>query len=149
MRAVAQRVSSARIEVGGEVVAEMGPGLLALVGVGVADDDSAAYELARRLVGLRVFEDEAGRMNRALPDVAGTLGVVSQFTLYADTRHGRRPSFSGAAPAQVAEPLVEAVAAAARSLGVPVVTGRFRAEMRVSLVNDGPVTLLLDTEKKL
>ncbi len=148
MRAVAQRVSSARIDVGGEVVAEMGAGLLALVGVGLQDDEAAALELARRLVGLRVFEDSEGRMNRALADTGGTLGVVSQFTLFGDTRQGRRPSFGEAAPAAAAEPLVELVAATARSLGVPVVTGRFRAEMRVWLVNDGPVTLLLDTEKK-
>jgi D-tyrosyl-tRNA(Tyr) deacylase len=99
-------------------------------------------------VGLRVFEDEGGRMNRALLEAGGSLGVVSQFTLFGDTRQGRRPSFASAAPAEKAEPLVEAVVVAARALGVPVVTGRFGAEMQIFLVNDGPVTLLLDTEKK-
>jgi D-tyrosyl-tRNA(Tyr) deacylase len=148
VRAVVQRVRSARVEVAGEIVGEMAGGLLALVGVGRADDEAAARELARRLVGLRIFEDESGRMNRALPETGGTLGIVSQFTLYGDTRQGRRPSFVEAAPAAQAEALVEAVVVAARDLGIPVVTGRFRAEMQVFLVNDGPVTLLLDTEKK-
>ncbi len=143
-----QRVRAARIEVGGEIVGEMGPGLLALVGVGRADDAAAAREMARRLVQLRMFEDEAGRMNRALLETGGTLGIVSQFTLFGDTRQGRRPSFVEAAAAEEAEPLIEAVVAAARAEGVPVVTGRFRAEMQVHLVNDGPVTLLLDTEKR-
>ena len=143
-----QRVRAARIEVAGEVVGEMGAGLLALVGVGRGDDVAAARELARRLVQLRVFEDDAGRMNRALVESGGTLGIVSQFTLFGDTRQGRRPSFIEAAPADQAEPLIEAVVAAARAEGVAVVTGRFRAEMQVHLVNDGPVTLLLDTEKR-
>jgi D-tyrosyl-tRNA(Tyr) deacylase len=145
---VVQRVRAARIEVAGEVVGEMGAGLLALVGVGRGDDVAAARELARRLVQLRVFEDDAGRMNRALVESGGTLGIVSQFTLFGDTRQGRRPSFIEAAPADQAEPLIEAVVAAARAEGVAVVTGRFRAEMQVHLVNDGPVTLLLDTEKR-
>jgi D-aminoacyl-tRNA deacylase len=148
VRSVVQRVRAARIEVAGEVVGEMGAGLLALVGVSRTDDVAAARELARRLVQLRVFEDDAGRMNRALPEIGGTLGIVSQFTLFGDTRQGRRPSFIDAAGAEQAEPLVEAVVAAARAEGVPVVTGRFRAEMQVHLVNDGPVTLLLDTEKR-
>ena len=142
-----QRVRSARIEVHGERIAEMGPGLLALVGVHRSDDGAAALELARRIVGLRVFEDETGRMNRGLLDCGGTLGIVSQFTLFGDTRQGRRPSFIDAAAAEQAEPLVEALIAAARAHGAPVVTGRFRADMQVSLVNDGPVTLLLDTAK--
>jgi D-tyrosyl-tRNA(Tyr) deacylase len=145
---VVQRVRAARIEVGGEIVGEMGPGLLALIGVGRADDAAVAREMARRLVQLRVFEDEAGRMNQALLETGGTLGIVSQFTLLGDTRQGRRPSFVEAAAAEAAEPLIEAVVAAARAAGVPVVTGRFRAEMQVHLVNDGPVTLLLDTEKR-
>lgn len=148
VRAVVQRVRAARIEVGFEVVGEMEAGLLALVGVARSDEAAAARELARRLVGLRVFEDESGRMNRSLLETGGTLGVVSQFTLLGDTRQGRRPSFVDAAPAEQAEPLIEAVVAAARAEGVPVVTGRFRAQMQISLVNDGPVTLLLDTEKR-
>lgn len=147
MRVVVQRVSSARISVGGEEIAAMGQGLLALVGVGHDDTPAVAQELARKLVHLRVFEDEQGRMNRSLCDVGGTLGVVSQFTLYGDARQGRRPSYTGAAPAEVAAPLVEAVAQAVRDLGVPVVTGRFQAAMDVALVNAGPVTILLDTQR--
>ena len=147
MRAVAQRVSAAEIRVGPERVGRMGPGLLALVGVGREDDVSAARELARRLVGLRIFEDSDGRMNRSLLDVEASLGIVSQFTLYGDARRGRRPSFVDAAPAETAEPLIEALAACARELGAAVVTGRFRARMDVELVNEGPVTILLDTDK--
>lgn len=147
MRAVAQRVREARVEVEGETVASMGPGLLALVGVARGDDAAAASELARKLVHLRVFADAAGRMNRSLLDMGGTLCVVSQFTLLGDARQGRRPSFAGAAPPEQAEGLVAAVVDEARRLGAPVVTGRFRAHMQVGLVNDGPVTLLLDTQR--
>jgi D-tyrosyl-tRNA(Tyr) deacylase len=141
---VVQRVSSARVEVEGEVVAEMEQGLLALVGVGRDDAAAQAEELARKLVHLRIFPDEDGRMNRSLLEVGGTLGVVSQFTLLGDARKGRRPTFIEAAPPEQAEPLVERVIEAARSLGAPVVSGRFRAEMRVHLVNEGPVTLWLE-----
>jgi D-tyrosyl-tRNA(Tyr) deacylase len=148
VRVVVQRVSSARISAGGEEIAAMGQGLLALVGVGHDDNPAVAQELARKLVHLRVFEDEQGRMNRSLCDVGGTLGVVSQFTLYGDARQGRRPSYTGAAPAEVAAPLIEAVAQAVRDLGVPVVTGRFQATMDVALVNAGPVTILLDTQRR-
>jgi len=147
VRAVVQRVSRAEVTVAGESVASMGPGLLALVGVGHDDDEREADELARRMVGLRIFEDDAGKMNRSLADAGGTLGVVSQFTLMGDARQGRRPSFVAAARPEQAEPLVERVVEAARGLGVPVVTGRFGARMEVSLVNAGPVTLLLDTAK--
>jgi D-tyrosyl-tRNA(Tyr) deacylase len=126
----------------------MGEGLLALVGVGRDDTPAQAEELARRLVHLRVFGDENGRMNRSLLEVGGTLGVVSQFTLFGDARQGRRPSYARAAPAEQAEPLIEVLVEAARELGVPVVTGRFRAMMDVALVNAGPVTILLDTEKQ-
>lgn len=147
MRAVVQRVDRAEVTVGGETVASMGPGLLALVGVGHEDGEGEADELARRMVQLRIFEDAAGKMNRSLAEAGGTLGVVSQFTLMGDARQGRRPSFFGAARPEQAEPLVERVVLAARGLGVPVVTGRFGARMEVSLVNAGPVTLLLDTEK--
>lgn len=129
------------------IVGEMGSGLLAFVGVGQADTSEAASELARKLVQLRVFEDAAGRMNASLLEVGGTLGVVSQFTLFGDVRKGRRPSFTAAGLPEMAEPLIEAVCAAARALGAPVVTGRFRAQMQVELLNDGPVTLLVDTER--
>ena len=147
MRSVVQRVERAKISVAGEVVGEMGAGLLALVGVAHADGPSDAEELARKIVHLRVFEDDAGRMNRSLLDTGLALGVVSQFTLLADCRKGRRPSFGDAAAPEQAAPLVEAVAATASSLGVPVVTGRFQATMAVELVNAGPVTLLLDTAR--
>jgi D-tyrosyl-tRNA(Tyr) deacylase len=147
LRAVAQRVASARVEVEGSAVAEMGPGLLALVGVARGDGEAQARELAQKLVHLRVFPDEAGRMNRSLLETGGTLGVVSQFTLLGDARKGRRPSYAAAAPPEVAEPLVEELARCARDHGVPVVSGRFRAVMDVHLVNRGPVTLLLDTAK--
>jgi D-tyrosyl-tRNA(Tyr) deacylase len=144
---VAQRVRSARVLVAGEEVCSMGEGLLALVGVAREDGPGQAGEMARRLVHLRVFGDERGRMNRSLLEVGGTLGVVSQFTLYGDARQGRRPFFGRAAPAEAAEPLVESLVAAARGHGAPVVTGRFQAMMDVELVNAGPVTILLDTEK--
>jgi D-tyrosyl-tRNA(Tyr) deacylase len=147
VRAVVQRVRSAEVSVGGEVACQMGEGLLALVGVGQADTAESAAALAQRIVHLRIFSDESDRMNRSLLDTGGTLGVVSQFTLYGDARHGRRPSFVAACPADQAAPLVEAVVDAARTFGVPVVTGRFQAAMEVSLVNSGPVTILLDTEK--
>ena len=124
----------------------MGPGLLVLVGVEHGDQARDALELARKLVHLRVFEDDAGRINESLLDTGGTLGLVSQFTLLGDTNKGRRPSFGRAAPGEVAEPLVEAVAEAAREHGVAVVTGRFGAAMEVALVNTGPMTLLLDTQ---
>jgi D-tyrosyl-tRNA(Tyr) deacylase len=143
-----QRVSSARISVGGEEIAAMGQGLLALVGVGHDDTPAVAQGLARKLVHLRVFDDEQGRMNRSLRDVGGTLGVVSQFTLYGDAHQGRRPSYTGAAAAEVAAPLVEALAQAARDLGVSAVTGRFQAVMDVALVNAGPVTILMDTQRR-
>jgi len=147
VRAVVQRVRNAQVSVGGEIACEMGEGLLALVGVGQADTEESAAALAHRMVHLRIFGDESDRMNRSLLDTGGTLGIVSQFTLYGDARHGRRPSFVAACPAERAAPLIEAVAHAARGLGVRVVTGRFQAAMEVSLVNTGPVTILLDTEK--
>ncbi len=147
MRAVVQRVSSASVDVEDERVAAMGEGLLVLVGVARGDEEGSAVELARKIVGLRVFEDAEGKMNRSLADTGGTLGLVSQFTLLADARKGRRPSFGDAAPPEQAEPLFERVVEEARALGVPIVTGRFRKMMKVSLVNEGPVTLLLDTDK--
>ena len=143
-----QRVRRAEVRVDGGVVGEMGPGLLALVGVARGDGDAAARELATRLVGLRVFEDATGRMNRSLREVGGQLALVSQFTLYGDARKGRRPFFGDAASPETAEPLVEAVAECVRELGVEVETGRFQAHMEVELTGDGPVTILLDSEKK-
>ncbi len=144
---MAQRVTSARVTADGAEICSMGAGLLALVGVGADDGPEAARDLARRLVQLRVFGDESGKLNRSLLDTGGTLGVVSQFTLFGDARKGRRPSFARAAPAERAEALVEALVEEARSLGVTVVTGRFQAMMEVALVNAGPVTILLDTER--
>lgn len=147
MRAVAQRVSSCRISVGEERIGEMRTGLLALVGVARGDAAEDARQLAAKLVHLRVFPDEEGRMNRSLLECGGTLGIVSQFTLLGDCRRGRRPSYVEAAPPEEAERLIERLIAESRTLGADVVTGRFRAEMRVELCNEGPVTLLLDTRQ--
>lgn len=147
MRAVVQRVSSAEVEVAGECIAEMAGGLLVLVGVGTRDEHADAKDLARKIVGLRIFEDEAGKMNRSLLDVGGTLGLVPQFTLWGDVRKGRRPSFGAAAEPDLARTLFDVLVVEAGELGVSVVTGRFGAKMNVSLVNAGPVTLLLDTER--
>ncbi|MBY0400332.1 D-tyrosyl-tRNA(Tyr) deacylase [Myxococcota bacterium] len=149
MRAVVQRVLEANVEVEGACVARMARGLLVLVGVGLEDGPADAQRLARKLVGLRIFSDEAGRFDRSVVDVDGTIGLVSQFTLYGDARKGRRPSFSGAAPPERARPLFDAVVAEVSAAGVSVVTGRFGADMRVALVGDGPVTILLDTEEGL
>src|SRR4029453_1963972 len=148
VRAVAQRVREAAVRVGGEEIARMREGLLALVGVAVDDTLEDAAELARKLIGLRVFPDADGRMNRSLLDTGGTLGVVSPFTLLGDARQARRPSDTRAAPPERAAPLLDAVLDAAREAGVPVVTGRFQAAMDVSLVNAGPATTLLDTRKE-
>lgn len=147
MRAVVQRVAEARVTVEGEEVASMGEGLLALVGVGREDGPEDADELARKLVHLRIFEGEGGRMDRSLLDLGATLGVVSQFTLFGDARKGRRPSFAAAADPEQAEALLERVAETARGLGAAVVTGRFRATMDVRLTNRGPVTILVDTRR--
>ncbi|HEB89348.1 MAG TPA: D-tyrosyl-tRNA(Tyr) deacylase [Deltaproteobacteria bacterium] len=147
MRAVVQRVSQAEIEVEGDVIARMSAGLLVLVGVGIRDEIRDALELARKLVGLRVFEDEAGRMNRSLLEVGGRLGLVSQFTLYGDVRKGRRPFFGEAAAPDRARLLFDRLRLACEASGVSVVTGRFGARMKVSLVNEGPVTILLDTQR--
>ncbi len=131
-----------------ETVGRMEAGLLALVGVAESDTPDDARQLAEKLVHLRVFADEEGRMNRSLLEVQGTLGVVSQFTLLGDCRKGRRPSYAGAAKPEQAESVLELLIEPARGLGAPVVTGRFRAHMHVDLVNDGPVTLLLDTRRQ-
>ena len=146
MRAVCQRVSEARVRVDGEVVGEIGLGWMVLLGVGPNDDEAVAARIADKIVGLRVFEDEDGKMNRSVLDVGGAVLVVSQFTLYADTSRGRRPGFTGAAPPAVAEPLVERVAGLIRERGLTVATGRFGAMMDVELVNHGPVTIVLTDE---
>ena len=144
MRAVVQRVSRASVEVDGASVGEIGAGLFALVGVTHDDGPEEAAKLAGKIAHLRVFDDEAGVMNRSALEVGGAVLVVSQFTLYGDTVKGRRPSWIAAARPEHAEPLVSAVVAELEALGLAVATGRFRAEMAVELVNDGPVTVLLE-----
>lgn len=139
MRAVIQRVSSANVVVDGAVVGEIGPGLMVLVGVKVDDTVEQAHTLAAKIYSLRILEDE-----KSAQDLAAPLLVISQFTLYADTRKGRRPSWNAAAPGPVAEPLVDAVVARLRELGATVETGVFGAQMKVSLVNEGPFTIILD-----
>ena len=145
MRACVQRVSRAEVTIGGESCGQIDRGLVVLLGVAVGDTTDDALQLAGKIVGLRVFDDADGKMNLALSDVEGAMLVVSQFTLLGDCRKGRRPSFVGAAPPEVAEALYEAFVAAVATLGIRVATGRFRQNMQVSLTNDGPVTLLLDS----
>ncbi|HBY94111.1 MAG TPA: D-tyrosyl-tRNA(Tyr) deacylase [Chloroflexi bacterium] len=146
MRAVVQRVRRGVVSVDGEVVGEIGPGLVILVGVTHADSEAEARWLAAKIANLRIFEDEEGKFNRSILEEGGGALVVSQFTLYGDARKGRRPSFTAAARPVVAEPLYERVADLLREAGVaPVATGRFGARMLVTIENDGPVTLLLDT----
>ena len=148
MRAVVQRVSRASVTVGGEVVGQIGRGLLVLLGVEPDDTDADARQLADKTIGLRIFDDADGKMNLSLNEVGGAMLVVSQFTLLGDCRKGRRPSFIGAAPPDVAERHYETFVAAAGVQGIQVATGRFRATMDVELVNDGPVTILLDSRKR-
>jgi D-tyrosyl-tRNA(Tyr) deacylase len=145
MKACIQRVSSARVIVAGKTVGEIGRGLLVLLGVAGEDSDEDLRWMVDKVVGLRIFNDADGKMNLALSDVGGELLVVSQFTLLGDCRKGRRPSFIAAAPPETAEQIYEEFVAAARQLGVRVATGRFRAHMEVELVNDGPVTLVIDS----
>lgn len=144
MRALVQRVTSASVGVAGRTVASIGPGLCVLVGVTHADDGAAAERLADKLWNLRVFQDAAGRTNRSAAELGRELLVVSQFTLYADTSHGRRPSFTAAAAPERAEPLIAHLVTALERAGARVAAGRFRADMAVSLVNDGPFTLMLE-----
>lgn len=143
MRVIVQRVSRASVSVEGEVVGAIGRGVVVLVGVTHDDTEEQAGWLARKTAGLRIFEDSAGKINAGLLDVDGAALVISQFTLYADARKGRRPGFSDAAPPEVAEPLVEHFAQVLRDRGVPVETGVFGAHMLVEIHNDGPVTILL------
>ena len=144
MRALVQRVSSAQVRSEGELTGEIGPGLCVLVGVTHTDTSEIARKMADKLWHLRVMPDDDGVMNRSVADTTRSLLVVSQFTLYGDTSRGRRPSWVAAAPPEQAEPLVDEVVAALRILGATVATGRFRTHMAVELVNDGPVTLLLE-----
>lgn len=142
-----QRVSRARVSVSGETVGEIGRGLMVLLGVAREDSESDADHLAEKITGLRIFEDENGKMNRSIADVGGAILAVSQFTLYGDVRKGKRPSFDSAAPAEQARMLYEKFIARVKALGVSCQSGRFQEDMQVELINDGPVTILLDTGK--
>ena len=145
MRALIQRVTEASVRVDGAIVGAIDAGLLIMLGVAAGDEEADALWLADRCARLRIFPDEHKPMNRSLIDVAGAALVVSQFTLTADTRRGRRPSFTSSAPPELAEPLVDRFVAALAELGVPVATGQFGADMQVALTNDGPVTFMLDS----
>lgn len=145
MRAVVQRVSRASVTVDGEVVGEVGTGLLVYLGVGPEDGEREVQWLAKKVAELRIFPDDAGRFDRSVEDIGGGVLVVSQFTLYADTRRGRRPAFTDAGPPEVAAPVVERVMEVLAARGLAVAGGRFGAHMRVDAVNDGPVTIVLDS----
>jgi D-aminoacyl-tRNA deacylase len=147
MRAVLQRVSRARVAAEGRVTGEIGPGLMILLGVGRSDTPAVAASMAEKCANLRIFEDDQGKMNRSLLEVKGSALVVSQFTLYGDARGQRRPSFITAGPPELGKALYEEFCAALRKLGVNVATGIFQAMMSVELVNEGPVTILLDSDK--
>ncbi len=148
MRAVVQRVSRARVTVSGEIMGEIGLGLLVLVGVGAGDTRADADYLAEKTIGLRIFEDARGKMNLSVAEVGGALLVVSQFTLYGDARRGKRPSFDAAAPPEQARELYEYFVEKIRAAGLRSGTGRFQETMQVELVNEGPVTILLDSAKR-
>lgn len=148
MRIVLQRVSEARVRVDSEVVGEIGAGLMVLLGVGREDSDADVSYLADKVAGLRIFEDEDGKLNRSVAEIAGGVLVVSQFTLYGDCRKGRRPGFSAAAPPKLANRLYQEFTEQLRSKGLTVATGIFQADMQVELINDGPVTMLLDSGKE-
>lgn len=144
MRVVLQRVSQASVSVDDQVIAQIGSGLVLLVGISPADQPEQARYLAEKIAHLRIFEDPAGKMNRSVLDVGGEVIVVSQFTLFADTRKGRRPSFTSAAQPQIAQPLVEQFASFLTELGIPTQSGEFGAHMLVEISNDGPVTIILE-----
>ena len=146
MRALLQRTTRASVRVDGTTVGAIGHGLVVFVGVGPTDDEAVADHLARRIMELRIFRDDEGRTNRSLLEIGGSALLVSQFTLFADTRRGRRPGFTGAAPSEHAQRLYLRLAEALRVLDVPVALGRFGAEMAVELINDGPFTIWLDTD---
>jgi D-tyrosyl-tRNA(Tyr) deacylase len=145
MRAVLQRVSRAAVQIEGQIVGAIEGGLLILLGIAPTDTPEQVRWLADKVVNLRLFADEAGKMNRSLLEIGGSALIVSQFTLYGDARKGRRPSFAGAAPPGIAIPLYKEFLSSIAALGVPVQSGQFGADMAVSLVNDGPVTLIVDT----
>ena len=147
MRAVVQRVSRAKVSVNGEITGEIGRGLLVLLGVGAEDTRADAAYLAEKIAGLRIFEDAGRKMNLSVAEIAGALLVVSQFTLYGDVRRGKRPSFDAAAPPQAARELYEYFVEKIRAAGLRCETGRFQEMMQVELVNEGPVTILLDSGK--
>lgn len=147
MRALVQRVSRASVSVAGQIIGEIGSGLLIFLGIGAPDDETQVKLLTDKIINLRIFEDEVGKMNLSLLDLQGEALVVSQFTLYADVRKGRRPSFTTAAPPSIAAPLVEHFKATIASHGLSVAGGVFGAHMEVSLTNDGPVTIWLDSEQ--
>jgi D-tyrosyl-tRNA(Tyr) deacylase len=147
MRAVIQRVRRAKVSVGEEITGSIGPGLLVLLGVAKTDTPADADYLAGKIAGLRIFEDAEGKMNLCVSDVSGAVLAVSQFTLYADARKGKRPSFDEAAPAHFANELYQQFVEKIRAAGIPCQTGRFQAAMQVELVNDGPVTILLDSSR--
>ena len=149
MRLVVQRVSHAAVRVGDETVGSIGPGSVVLVGIGVGDTAEVVDRMADKLIGLRYFEDDSGRTNRSIAEAGGSFLVISQFTLYADLRRGRRPGFTDAAPPDVAEPMVERFAARLAAGGIAVATGRFGASMEVELFNQGPFTLVLDSDRDL
>ena len=148
MRCVVQKVTHSSVTVENELVGKIGPGFMVLVGVENGDTEADAVYIAGKITGLRIFEDAEDKMNLSLKDVGGEVLLVSQFTLLADARHGRRPDFIQAARPEVAEPLCDTVKAIIESKGIRVETGRFRTHMQVSLLNDGPVTILLDSRKK-
>jgi len=148
MRAVIQRVKRAKVTAAGEITGEIGPGLLVLLGIGRSDDEVAADYLVAKTVGLRVIEDDEGKMNLSVQDVGGAVLVVSQFTLYGDVRKGKRPSFDDAAPPTVARRLYEYFVGRIRATGLRCESGRFQETMDVELVNEGPVTILVDSEKE-
>ena len=148
MRAVVQRVTKGRVRVEGETVGEIGPGFVVLLGIGREDTRADAQYLAEKIVNLRVFEDEEGKMNLSLLDVGGEILAISQFTLYGDCRKGRRPSFTAAAPPEEARALYEGFVQEVAGYGLRVATGQFQAHMLVEIHNDGPVTLLLDSKKE-
>ncbi|MGA9509786.1 MAG: D-aminoacyl-tRNA deacylase [Candidatus Sulfotelmatobacter sp.] len=147
MRAVVQRVSRAKVSVNGEITGQIGLGVLVLLGIGRDDTEADATYLAQKIASLRIFEDDSGKMNRSVLDVAGGVLAVSQFTLYADVRRGNRPSFDAAAPAEKARQLFEVFIDQIREAGIVCETGRFQEMMKVELINDGPVTILLDSNK--
>lgn len=149
MRLVVQRVSRAAVRVGGQEIGAIGPGAVVLVGIASGDSPELVDRMADKLLGMRYFQDDAGRTNRSIADAGSAYLVVSQFTLYADVRHGRRPGFTDAAPPELAEPLCDRFAARLREAGPQVATGRFGAVMEVELVNDGPFTLVLDSARDL